>query len=343
MSAATPTSSHFPRWLAAALVALSAPVVAPRLAVADESANGATEAHTVATPAARPEPGSGPGTFPMFVNNSLGLVYGANYRIPFVATPDQPGGADIARTTLQFSHVDSWRLGHNLAQVMLRVSDSTEPAAGGGAGAVEFYGVFRSGLSINRLADRSLISLGPLRDIDIQAGADLQTKNTAYAPNERALLLGPRLLFHFYSGGFVNVGLHLRKEWNRNGILGRNENYDLGFNVEPAWSIPFHVGKAHFTFDGFADYNTAKGRNAAGHETKPELLIRPQVKFDLGAALGQTPSVLEVGAGVEYWHNMFGQDSALVPGAKQSAVILSVIYHWGGHRMPETDARNQLR
>lgn len=327
----------------AALMTVSIMAVASSTAGAEAPASDAPAESSSARTGGRPEPGSAPGTFPLFVNNSLAYVHGADFRTPFIANAAQPRGADIARGTLQFSHVDAWRLGHNLAQVMFRSSSSVEPAAGGGAGATEFYGVFRAGLSINRMADRSVIGFGPLRDIDIQAGADLQTKNSAYAPSERALYLGPRLLFHFYSGAFLNVGIHLRKEWNRNGILGRNESYDAGLNIEPAWSVPFRVGSARLVFDGFADYNAPKGRNAAGHETRAELLVRPQLKLDVGALLGLAPAVLEFGAGMEYWHNMFGQDARVVPGAEQSAPVFSLIFHWGGHRAPETDARNQLR
>jgi hypothetical protein len=276
------------------------------------------------------------------VNNSISYAYGAAYRTPFIASAAQPRGADIARSSLQFAHVDAWKYGHNLAQIIIRASNSVEPAAGGGSGATEFYGVLRSGISINRLADRSVVGLGPLRDIDIQAGADLQTKNSPFAPSERALFLGPRLLFHL-PAGFINVGIHARKEWNHNGFLGRNENYDVGMNIEPAWSFAFRLGAARLTFDGFADYNTPKGRDAAGHETRAELLVRPQLKLDIGAAAHLPPAVVELGIAVEHWHNMFGQDAPLIPGAKQTTPVLSITFHWGGHRAPDTDARNQLR
>jgi len=279
---------------------------------------------------------------PIFVNNALAYVYGPDYRTPFVATASQPQGADIARSALEFAHVDAWKYGHNLADLTVKQSNAVEPAAGGGSGTMEFYAIFRSGISTNRVAGRPVIRFGALRDIDIQAGADVQTKNSGFAPNERTLYLGPRFLF-IVADGFFNVGLHLRKEWNHNGFLGRSENYDAGFNIEPTWSIPFHIGHAHFVFDGFADYNTPKGRDAAGQPTRAELLVRPQLKFDVGSAFGRPARLIEVGVGTEHWHNMFGKDASMVPGANQSTVFVSLIVHWGGRRALDTDARSQLR
>jgi len=51
---------------------------------------------------------------------------------------------------------------------------------------------------------------------------NLETKNSDYAPRERTLYFGPKLQFGI-GRGFLNVGLHLRKEWNHNGHLGVKE------------------------------------------------------------------------------------------------------------------------
>jgi len=40
---------------------------------------------------------------------------------------------------------------------------------------------------------------------------NLETKSSDYAPQERTLYLGPNLQFGI-GAGFLNVGLHLRKE-----------------------------------------------------------------------------------------------------------------------------------
>jgi hypothetical protein len=316
--------------------------IAPNASAEDSTTSVPADGSAASRPAGSPAAASDAFKLPIFTNNALAYIYGPSYRSPSITSVSKPGGADIARNALEFAHVDSWKYGHNLVEIIVRNSDSVEPAAGGGSGAMEFYSVFRSGLGINRIAGRPIIRFGVLRDIDIQAGADLQTKNTAFAPSERTLYLGPRFLFVFPSG-FVNIGVHFRKEWNHNGILGTNENYDAGLNIEPAWSFPFHVGQTRITFDGFADYNSSKGRDSFGQRTRAEFIVRPQLKIDVGHGFGLMPRVLELGFGVEHWHNMFGKDARTVPGANQTTPVVSLVVHWGGHRAAETDARSELR
>jgi hypothetical protein len=270
---------------------------------------------------------------PTFADDTLMYVFGPAYRNPFITSPSQPDGADISRNAIEFKHVDAWKYGHNLVEIIIKKSSDVEPAAGGGAGTLGLYSIFRSGVGVNRVAGRPIIALGPLRDIAIQAGMNLETKNSDYAPEERTLYFGPNLQFRFGSG-FLNVGLHVRKEWNHNGNLGVNESYDVDFNVEPVWHLPFRIGAARLAFDGFADYNTAKGKDAAGRDTRAEFIARPLLKVDVSPVIGLTSQVLELGVGFEYWHNMFGKDADKVPGADQLTPVFTLAVHLplGGSR-----------
>jgi hypothetical protein len=283
---------------------------------------------TLAVPgmAADDEQGGPPSRPPTFADNTLMYVFGPAYRNPFITTPSQPDGADISRNAIEFRHIDAWKYGHNVVEIIIKKSSEIEPAAGGGTGAAELYSVFRSGVGVNRIAGAPIVGLGPLRDVDIQVGMNLETKNSDYAPQERTLYFGPNLQFRV-GQGFLNVGLHLRKEWNHNGQLGVSESYDVDFNIEPVWHIPFRIGGARLAFDGFADYNTPKGRDAAGHDTRAEFITRPLLKLDISRVVGQQSHVLELGVGFEYWHNMFGKDASRVPGADQLTPVFSLAVH----------------
>jgi hypothetical protein len=276
-----------------------------------------------------------PHTFkpPTFADDTLMYVYGPKYRNAFITIPSQPDGADIARNNIEFKHVDAWKYGHNVVEIILKRANDVEPAAGGGTGAQGLYSIFRSGVGINRVAGRPVIAIGPLRDIDIQAGMNIETKNSDYAPNERTLYFGPNFQFRVGSG-FVNVGLHVRKEWNHNGNLGKSESYDVDFNIEPVWHVPFRIGGARLAFDGFADYNTPKGKDAAGRDTRAEFIARPLLKLDISPVVGRQSHVLELGVGFEYWHNMFGKDADRVPGASQFTPVFTLAVHLplGGSR-----------
>jgi len=308
------------------VVALLSAAAAPQAA-----AGAGQEPRPAGEHSAQPAPGAQQGTAPSFkpptfADDTLMYVVGPAYRNPFITTPSQPGGADILRNAVEFKHVDAWKYGHNAVEIIIKKSSEVEPAAGGGTGALGLYSIFRSGVGINRVAGRPLVAMGPLRDIDVQVGMNLETKSTDYAPQERSLFFGPNLQFRL-GAGLLNVALQARKEWNHNGNLGKNESYDVGFNIEPVWHFPFRLGRAQLAFDGFADYNTAKGKDAAGRDTRPEFVARPLLKLDISRMLGQNARVLEVGVGFEYWHNMFGKDADRVPGAKQFTPVFTLTAH----------------
>ena len=90
---------------------------------------------------------------------------------------------------------------------------SAEPAASGWTGATEIYAILRPGVSLNAATRSSAFKFGPVRDVVFEVGANLETKNSSFAPAERTLYIGPKVVLAL-SRGFVDVGLHYRKEWN---------------------------------------------------------------------------------------------------------------------------------
>ena len=73
--------------------------------------------------------------------------------------------------------------------------------------------------------------------------------------------------------------------------------------------------------------DTAKGKDAAGRDTRAEFLTRPQLKLDVGSMVGRRARVLELGVGFDYWHNMFGKDADRVPGARQLTPVFTLAVH----------------
>ena len=103
--------------------------------------------------------------------------------------------------------------------------------------------------------------------------------------------------------------------------------YLVSLNVEPVWHLPFRIGGVRLAFDGYADYNTPKGKDAAGRDTRAEFIARPLLKVDVSPVVGRQSHVLELGVGFEYWHNMFGKDAERVPGAKQFTAVFILTAH----------------
>jgi hypothetical protein len=258
----------------------------------------------------------------------LSYWYGASYHTPFVVDENTGKTADIARHAIEFTHAGHWGLLSSFADVTVSQSGMAEPAASGGAGATEIYAILRPGVSLNGATKSNAFKFGPLRDLVFETGANLETKNSSYAPAERTLYIGPKVVFAV-PRGFVNVALHYRKEWNHEGVLGKAEKYDPDFNVEPTWLLPFALGKAHLAYSGFAEYNTAKGKDSFGTETKSEFLLRNTLSVDVGALMFGRAQMVELSGGFWYWHNEYGKPAS-DPGAKQMTPIVGLMFHLDG-------------
>ncbi len=260
--------------------------------------------------------------------DAIAYWYGPFYRTPFVLSPGTGKAADIPRHAIEYSHLGFWALGTNFLDLMLNQSSSAEPAASGGTGATELYATLRSDVGLNAATRSQVFHKGPLRDVSIEAGANFETKNSSFAPAERTVYFGPKLQFAL-PRGYFNIGLHLRKEWNHEGVLGRAESYAPDFNLEPTWMLPFTLGKMHLAYSGFADYNTQKGKDSFGSATAPEFLLRNYISVDLGGALLHRPQVVDLNCGFWYWHNEYGKPAA-DPGAEQLTPIFGLAFHLDG-------------
>lgn len=262
--------------------------------------------------------------------DTLSYWYGANYHTPFVLKPGTFQPADIQRNSLEYKHTDSGAMGYNLVDLNLAKSDMSEPASGGGDGATEAYLTLRSGFGLNQIFGTSALQFGPVRNVALEVGANLQTKNSEFAPSERTLYFGPNFEMKMPKGYF-KVGLHLRKEWVHEGTLGKVANYDPNFNIEPSWLFPFSVGKVDLSYSGFADYNAPKGKDTFGTETVSEFLIRSAVSIDIGALIMKRAQLIELNGGLWYWHNEYGKPASQ-PGSTQTTPIMGLTFHLDGGR-----------
>jgi len=260
----------------------------------------------------------------------LSYWYGASYHTPFVLNETTGKAADIARNAVEFTHAAQWGLLSSFTDVTVSQSSIAEPAVSGGTGATEIYAILRPGVGLNAATRSSAFTFGPVRDVVFEIGANLETKNSSFAPAERTLYVGPKVVFAM-PRGFVNVGLHYRKEWNHEGVLGQVEDYEPNFNVEPTWLLPFALGKAHLSYSGFAEYNTAKGRDSFGTETRPEFLLRNSVNIDVGLLMFGRSQMVDLSGGFWYWHNEYGKPAS-DPGATQMTPIVGLTFHLDGGR-----------
>lgn len=259
-----------------------------------------------------------------FSDVSLGYRWGPSFSQPGLATADGRA-ADVAQRIWNLTWVHGSRHGSDLLIADFYLSNAIDANRAGDGGAREWYLIYRRTLAPSGWSGHAL-AFGPVRDTELAFGLDLNTKDNAYAPRKRMLVIGPQFLFDV-PRGFLKVALLAEKEWDHNGIVGGPENFDLTWALESAWQFPFALARLPLRFEGYLGVYGPKGRDRFGNETKTETLFHPRLMGDIGALAGHA-NRLWLGVGHEYWHDKFGADHAITPGAIQHAWMVEAALHW---------------
>jgi hypothetical protein len=159
-----------------------------------------------------------------------------------------------------------------------------------------------------------------VRGVNVEAGIDLNAKNTTFAPHKVMPALGGVVAFEV--PGFLDVGVLAVKEWNHNGIVQKHVTFNTAAMFTASGGIP--IGPTIFA--GFANVVLPKGKDGFGADTVTEVLFHPKLLLDVGGFWGWKHA-LEAGVGYEYWQNKFGNDHTKVPGSDQSTYFLEVDGH----------------
>ena len=247
-------------------------------------------------------------------SNTISTRIGNTFAEPGIA------GASIKKNIYSFTHVSGDKLGRNLVVADVVISGDNDPSAGGGGGAQEFYGVYRRAFSLTKVTGKEM-SFGPVKDVNLVGRADLQTKNTRFAPRSRKNMGGLSLEFAVPKG-FVESGVYAFSETNHNGILGKDVSYSATYQIDTSWMIPFNVG-IPAQWRGTFVHTGAKGKDAFNVETAAETRLLTSVMFEVGNKTG-----LQMGLGYEIWRNKYGNDASKTIGAKQNTAMLMAEYQF---------------
>jgi hypothetical protein len=259
-------------------------------------------------------------------DNSFRVQYGpsyhetATYKLLPDGTPSRTV-ADIAKTTLNFTHASGDKLGGTFVSIDMYLSDKADPAQGMSTqGATEVFAVLRRDFSLNKITDTKTFSFTGVRDVSLDLGLDIGTKNNAFASHIVRPFVGPQLSFDV--PGFLTVGVAVTKEWNNNGIAhdgvfgtGGPVVFNTTGAVLAAWGIP--LGSLPLQFAGFANAILPKGKDAFGNQTATEIIAQPKIMWDVAKTFTSTRTGYELGVGYQFWMNKYGNDENLkVAGAK---------------------------
>lgn len=249
----------------------------------------------------------------------IGYRYGTDFREP-------NNTKDVEKHILQFTHASGYSVGQNFVNLDIFQSDKADPTERGGSnGATEFYLTYRHQVHLGKAFDTSL-AFGPVKEVAITAGVDLNTKNSPVQPRKRLLVVGPTLKFDV--PGFLDVSLLFGKEWNHNnfGTVDKEIAFDPQWIISAAWGIPFNAGPVPLKFQGFANYLSEKGDDYNGKKTKAETLMRASLMVDVGQMAWGKKNTLLMGVGYEYWRNKFGNHG--IKGVDVDAPTFQVEWHF---------------
>lgn len=259
-----------------------------------------------------------------FNDISLGWRWGPSFSQPGLVAPDG-SDADVAQRIFNLTWVHASRYGSDLLVADYYLSNAIDANRDGDDGAREWYVIYRRTLAPSGWTGNPL-AFGPVRDTSLAFGIDLNTKDNAYAPRKRMLVVGPQFEFDV-PRGFLRLAVLAEKEWDHNGIVGAAENFDATWALESAWQFPFALARLPLRAEGYLGIYGPKGRDRFGNDTRTETLFHPRLMGDVGALAGHA-NRLWLGLGYEYWRNKFGADHAITPGAMQHAWMVEAALHW---------------
>ena len=131
--------------------------------------------------------------------------------------------------------------------------------------------------------------------------------------------------------GFLNIGVHISKEWNHNGFCADS-------CTKPGGPVDFHATpELEFVwlyslspvldFKGFMNVVAPKGKDGFGGQTYTEVLAVPKLSLDLGKLAFNHPHKPDVYLAVELWEHKFGASSRTA-GSEQVAPTIGMEFHF---------------
>ena len=271
-------------------------------------------------------------------DTSVSLRHGTKFAEPY-------GTNDITKNIVGLTHVNGYKYGTNFINIDYLMSNSKDPAfKDGSTGATEVYAVYRNTVDLEKVTGKSFKTTG-IRGLGVTAGVDFNTKtDTGYNSKKQMFVAGPTV-FVDVPKGFLNVSLLQLWESNapsgwsyRNGAYYGVErySYDPHPMLTAAWAIPFSVGSVPLSFEGYANYIAAKGKNEFGGDTAAETNIDMQVMYDFSNAVGTKPNTFKAGFEYQYWKNKFGNPTTATvvsgsqagPGATAKTPMVRAEYHF---------------
>ncbi len=212
-------------------------------------------------------------------------LHGSEFREPF-------NTHNVTKNIITLQHVSGYEWGRHFFFVDALQSNGRDGHA------TEGYAEGYTSVSLSRLMGVP-VSNSLIRDINLTAGINYGYKSyDDYGVNPRVLLAGVTIDFNLPAFSFFNVDVLAYID------RGRFDGRDNGchaetYQITPAWKLPFTIGTARFSFEGFTDFIGQHG------QCERQILAQPQLRWDVGHYF-KLKDTLHIGMEYQYWHNKFG-------------------------------------
>lgn len=187
---------------------------------------------------------------------------------------------DEKRSLITLEHANGWKYGDNFFFV-----DIVNPNRNGEATSTNLYAEIAPRLSVGKISGADL-SFGIVSDVLV--ATTLETGN-----GFRNYLYGLGVNLNLPGFKFFEVNWYIRDE----AVFNTNS----GQQITLAWAMPFSIGRAQFSFEGFFDYAWDLAPSEDNIVSQPRLLL------DVGSFWG-SPGSLQAGIEYQIWRNKFGID-----------------------------------
>ncbi len=218
--------------------------------------------------------------------------------------PGTGGTADTTIITLQ--HAGGWEYGDNFFFVDHSRYSVNNDANFPVEDSSEFYGEWYSNFSLGAITGNK-IAFGPVKDIGIVAGAN-------FAPEVDSMWVLPGVRFSLDLPGFAFAQIDVTGYVHQGGGSATSPVFtvvdeDSSFMVDFSWAYPFKIGSTSWSIEGHLEYIDGRQQtnNFGTTELESWILFQPQIRLDLGEALGNKAGRLFVGIEYQYWRNKLGE------------------------------------
>lgn len=215
-------------------------------------------------------------------------------------------GGTADATIITFQHAGGWEYGDNFFFIdhsRYSVNSNTNFPVEDSSG---FYGEWYSNFSLGAITGNNL-SFGLVKDIGIVAGIN-------FAPEVDSMWILPGVRFSLDLPGFTFAQVNVTGYIHQGGGSANSPVFIIvdeasSFMIDFSWAYPFNLGSTSWSIEGHLEYIDGRQQTNSFGSTELEswILFQPQVRLDLGDALGNKAGRLFVGIEYQYWHNKLGE------------------------------------